>query len=103
MKAARLYGKERLSVDEIPTPTPGPGEILVAVRAAEVCGTDIRMYKQGVAAASPESPLTLGHEMAGVVAALGEGVAGYEEGMRVAVAPNYGCGVCDTECPVNAE
>jgi L-iditol 2-dehydrogenase len=53
------------------------------------------MYKQGAAAATPDSPLTMGHEIAGVIAEVGSGTEGFEPGMRVAVAPNYGCGICD--------
>lgn len=96
MKAARLYKENHISVDDIPVPEVGAGEIRVLIRAGQVCGTDVRMFKQGAASASPEHPLTLGHEIAGVIAHVGDGVAEYEPGMRVAVAPNYGCGVCDT-------
>jgi L-iditol 2-dehydrogenase len=96
VKAARLYTTGDLRVEEVPTPEPGRGEILVRIRAGQVCGTDIRMYKQGANAASPENPLILGHEMAGVIEQVDREVHGYETGMRVAIAPNYGCGVCDT-------
>lgn len=95
MRAARLYDIGDLRVEEIPRPAVGEGEVLVRVGAGQVCGTDIRMFKQGAAAASPENPLTLGHEIAGVVEGLGRGVDGLAAGDRVAVAPNYGCGVCD--------
>ena len=96
MKAARLHGIGDLRVEEVATPRPRPGELLVRVGAGQVCGTDIRMYKQGAPAITPESPLIPGHEIAGVIEALGDGVSGYEAGTRVAVAPNYGCGICDT-------
>ena len=96
MKAARLYGTGDLRVEEVLTPTPGPGEMLIRIGAGQVCGTDIRMYRQGAKAASPDNPLILGHEIAGTIEGLGDGVNGYEAGMRVAIAPNYGCGVCDT-------
>lgn len=96
MKAARLHGAGDLRVEDVPKPSPGPGEMLVRIGAGQVCGTDIRMYKQGAAAAGPEHPLILGHEIAGTIEDMGELVHGYEMGMRVAVAPNYGCGVCDT-------
>lgn len=56
-----------------------------------ICGTDIRMWKNG----GPVLPVTLGHEFAGTIDSIGPGVAGYAVGQRVAVAPNYGCGVCD--------
>lgn len=96
MKAARLYKKGDLRIDDVPMPEPARGEVLLAIRAGQVCGTDVRMYKQGTKAASATHPLTMGHEIAGVVEAVGEGVHACEPGARVAVAPNYGCGVCDT-------
>lgn len=92
MKAARLFGKDDLRVEAIPDPTLGEGEILVRVRAAMICGTDVRMLKNG----AKVTPVTLGHELAGVIEELGAKVAGYQRGQPVAVAPNYGCGVCDS-------
>lgn len=96
MKAARLFGKEDLRVVDVPTPEIGPGEILLRVRSAHVCGTDIRMYKNGRSGHDGTEPLTPGHEVAGIIEETGSGVDGYEKGMPVAVAPNFGCGVCDT-------
>jgi L-iditol 2-dehydrogenase len=95
MRAARLYGKEDLRVESTHEPEVGEGEILIAVKASAVCGTDIRMFRNGHKNASREHPLILGHEIAGVVEKIGRGAAGCREGMRVAVAPNMGCGVCD--------
>jgi len=95
MRAARLYGKEDLRVEDIPVPRIGAGEVLLRVKAAAVCGTDIRMYRNGARGATPENPLVLGHEVSGVVEEVGDGVSGYSRGMAVAVAPNMGCGVCD--------
>jgi L-iditol 2-dehydrogenase len=95
VRAALLYGKEDLRVEEIPAPEIGAGEVLLEVRAAAVCGTDIRMYRNGAEGVSPRTPLVLGHELAGVVARVGQGVAGIREGERAAVAPNMGCGICD--------
>lgn len=96
MQAARLYKPGKLQVDEVPDPAPGSGEVLLRIGAGQVCGTDIRMYKQGAKPTSTERPLTLGHEIAGIVQEIGSGVEAYTPGMRVAVAPNFGCGVCDT-------
>lgn len=95
MIAARLYGKEDLRVDEMPLPDIAPGEILLKVKASAVCGTDIRMYENGYKGISDASPLVLGHELSGVIEQTGKTVGHYREGMRVAVAPNIGCGVCD--------
>ena len=91
MKAVRLFGKEDLRVVDLPMPEPGEGEVLIRAGAALICGTDVRMYKNGASV----QPVTLGHELAGTVAKIGPKVTHYREGMRVAVAPNMGCGVCD--------
>ena len=95
MRAARLYAKEDLRVEEIPVPEAAAGEVLLRVKAAAVCGTDIRMYRNGARGATPGNPLVLGHEVSGVVESVGKGVSGYQPGSAVAVAPNMGCGVCD--------
>jgi L-iditol 2-dehydrogenase len=95
VRAALLFGKEDLRVQEVPEPEIGAGEVLLEVRAAAVCGTDIRMYRNGAEGVGPETPLVLGHELAGVVARVGREVAGIREGERAAVAPNMGCGTCD--------
>jgi L-iditol 2-dehydrogenase len=95
VRAALLFGKEDLRVQEIPAPEIGAGEVLLEVRAAAVCGTDIRMYRNGAVGVSPQTPLVLGHELAGLVTRVGKGVAGIREGLRAAVAPNMGCGTCD--------
>ena len=92
MKAVRLFGIDDLRTVDVPLPTIGSAEVLVRVRAALICGTDVRMLKNGAKVA----PLTLGHELAGVIEEIGSAVRGYRVGMRVAVAPNYGCGVCDS-------
>lgn len=90
MKAARLFGPRDLRVQDLPVPDPGPGEILLRTGSASVCGTDIRMLQHGHAFATPESPLVIGHEMAGTIERLGAGVGGgYRVGQRVCVAPNY--------------
>lgn len=89
MKAARLFGINDLRVQDIPVPEPGPGEILLRTACASVCGTDIRMLSHGHAFATPESPLVIGHEMAGTIERCGAGVTGFPMGQRVCVAPNY--------------
>jgi L-iditol 2-dehydrogenase len=89
MKAARLFGRNDLRVQDIPVPEPRPGEILLRTVSASVCGTDIRMLKHGHAQATAESPLVIGHEMAGTIERIGQGVTGYQPGQRVCVAPNY--------------
>ena len=94
MKALRLFGPGDIRLCDVPTPVPRAGELILRVKAASICGTDVRMWQNGARGASLEHPLTLGHEFAGVIEAVGEGVDGYRSGMRVAVQPNSGCGRC---------
>jgi len=97
MIAAQMHGIRDVRVAEIPKPAIGAGEILLKVKRAGICGTDLRMIANGFAGIGPESPRTLGHEIAGVIDEVGSEVQGYAEGDRVAVAPNIGCGICG-EC-----
>jgi L-iditol 2-dehydrogenase len=95
MQAAALYGKQDLRVAQADRPQIDSGEILLQVKGAFVCGTDVRMYHNGYAGISESSPMILGHEGSGVIVRCGNDVKNYKEGMRVAVAPNVGCGICD--------
>ena len=95
MQAAALYGKQDLRIGEVDVPQIDDGEILLQVKGAFVCGTDVRMYHNGYQGVSEATPLVLGHEGSGVIARVGSHVKNYNEGMRVAVAPNIGCGICD--------
>jgi len=94
MRAAVLHGKKDLRIENVPAPEIGRHEILLRVQGGFVCGTDIRMYANGRKGAT--KPLIPGHEISGVIEAVGSSVSEYHPGMRVAVAPNMGCGVCDT-------
>lgn len=91
MRAVRLQAVGRIEVVEVPTPAPGPGEILVRVLAAGICGTDRHLFK-GEFPCAP--PVTLGHEFCGEVTAVGTGVR-QAPGTRIACDPNIACGVCD--------
>lgn len=96
MLAGRLYGKEDLRIVEVPVPEIMDDEMLIHVKTAAVCGTDVRMIYNGAAGVSADHPLTLGHEFSGVIEKIGSLVSDtYKPGQRVAVAPNYGCGICD--------
>ena len=95
MKAAVFYGKENMRVEEYPTPEINDNEVLVRVKSAAICGTDVRMYRNGVKNVDEDHPLIIGHEMAGVIEKVGKNVTAYTPGMRVAVAPNMGCGICE--------
>lgn len=96
MLAAKMYGAGDIRLEEIPVPEIGEQELLLKVRAAAICGTDVRMFANGAKGIDGEHPCILGHEIAGVIEKVGAGVAGYRPGQRVAVAPNMGCGICDS-------
>lgn len=91
MKACIFHEPGRISVEEVPDPRPGPGEVLLKVRAASICYSDIRVYK-GLKKARPG--VIPGHEIAGVVAAVGPGVEAFREGQRLVVCPILACGEC---------
>ncbi len=95
MKAALFYGPGDVRITEVDIADITENEVLVKVKSAAVCGTDLRMLKNGLAGVGPEHPRILGHEISGVVAKTGKNVTKYREGMRVAVAPNMGCGLCE--------
>lgn len=95
MLALRLYGPNDIRLEEIEKPTISDNEILLKTEAAAVCGTDVRMLLNGYKGVDSDHPLTLGHEFAGTIVAVGANVPMYQEGMRVAMQPNIGCGLCD--------
>lgn len=92
MRAARIFEDLDLRLAEVDTPAPGPGEVLVRVHAAGVCGTDLHIL-DGMIKPDPY-PMTIGHEAAGVVAAVGPGTA-LAAGDRVAVYNKLFCGWCE--------
>lgn len=94
MKAAVFYGPNQpLQVEDVPTPKPGPGEILVKVAACGVCHTDLHYIDHGVPTFK-KPPLVLGHECTGTVAGLGAGVSEVKEGARVLLPAVLPCGRC---------
>jgi L-iditol 2-dehydrogenase len=94
MKAAVLYGKEDLRLEDVEMPVAGPGEIVVRVGAALTCGTDLKVYKRGYHAAMGKPPMLFGHEVAGVVTEVGDGVQWFELGERVVPMNSAPCGKC---------
>jgi len=90
MKAVVYRGPGDVALVARPVPAVGAGQALVRVRACGVCGTDRPIY----AGEFPASPVVLGHEYAGEVLAVGEGVTDLTPGDRVAVDPNIACGTC---------
>lgn len=88
MRAACLYGSE-LRIEDRPAPTPAPGEVLVAVDHAGICGSDLAAHTYGLA-----EGFVLGHEISGAIVDVGAGVDRRRVGERVAVLPVIGCGDC---------
>jgi len=84
MKAARLYGPGDIRVEEIPEPErPGPGEVLLAVTAVGICGSDLHYYREGgLGGLNVEEPLILGHEFIGEVVAVGPDVQTLQPGQK---------------------
>jgi L-iditol 2-dehydrogenase len=91
MRAAKLIEPGRMAVVEVPKPVPGPGDLLVRVEACGICGSDRHMFRGEYPTAFP---VTLGHEFAGIVEAIGPGVTGFAPGDRVTGDPNIACGQC---------
>jgi L-iditol 2-dehydrogenase len=81
-----------LRVEEVEVPKIGKGELLIRNHVALTCGTDLKMFLRGHRLATP--PLIIGHEFAGTVEKIGEGVEGFEEGMRVVAANSAPCMSC---------
>jgi len=89
MRVAMYYSNRDVRLEEMPTPQTGPGEVLMQAEASGICGTDLlewyRLHK---------APLVLGHEVAGVIAAVGKGVEHYKVGDRICAAHHVPCNTC---------
>ena len=94
MQGAVLLGPSHIEVRDLAVPTPGPGEIVVRIRAATTCGTDVKVYKRGGHPRMLTVPTLFGHEMAGEVVAAGTGVTKFTPGERVVIANSAACGSC---------
>jgi L-iditol 2-dehydrogenase len=94
MLAAVLYGKEHVQLENIPVPAIGPGDILVRVRAALTCGTDVKVFRRGYHARMIVPPAVFGHEFAGDVIAVGDSVTRFQPGQRVVAANSAPCLHC---------
>ena len=95
MRASVLVSQETIEMQERPVPRPGPGEVLIQVRAVGVCGSDVHYYREGrIGDMVVEAPLILGHEVSGVIVAVGQGVDEARVGGRVAVDPQRPCRLC---------
>ncbi len=97
MRAIVLHAAHDLRVQEftLPQAQPGPGEVSIRMAAGGICGSDLHYYHDGgFGVIRVKEPITLGHEAAGFVAAVGAGVAGLAAGDLVAVNPSSPCGQC---------
>ncbi len=94
MKAAMYYGIGDVRFEETDVPEIGPGELLIKVGTALTCGTDVKTYKRGHPLLIRNVPALFGHEYAGTVEEVGEGVDGFERGMRVVATNSAPCGHC---------
>jgi len=93
MRVARFYAPGDIRIEDMPEPTPGPGEVKIKVRACSTCGTDVKISRFGHHHIDP--PRVMGHEIAGEVTEVGEGVEGWAAGDRVQVIAAIPCGECE--------
>jgi L-iditol 2-dehydrogenase len=89
MRVAMYYNNQDVRLEEMPVPAIGPGELLVRVEASGLCGSDVMEWYR-----TEKAPLVLGHEVAGVVAQVGEGVERHKEGDRAVVTHHVPCNAC---------
>lgn len=89
MRVSMYYNNRDVRLEEMPTPRIGPGEILIRVRASGICGSDVMEWYR-----LPKAPLVLGHEIAGEVVEVGEGVKRFKEGDRVFATHHVPCNTC---------
>src|SRR5947207_8483971 len=98
MRAAVLYGKEQVRIEQIEPAALRPGEVRIAIEAALTCGTDLKVFKRGYHAKMIVPPAVFGHELAGVVSEVrgqrSEVKSQWEVGERVVVANSAPCGRC---------
>ena len=94
MKAACYTQGQGIAFDEVPAPGIGADEVLVRVQATAICGTDVKISRNGHRKLGPGQRIVLGHEFVGTTEAVGSAVTCLRPGQRVGVAPNWGCGRC---------
>ena len=94
MRAQVYHGPGDLRFEDIPVPEAEPGGLVAQVEAALTCGTDVKTLRRGHPVMIPHVPTVFGHELAGVVIAVGRGVRGVREGDRIVAANSAPCGAC---------
>lgn len=97
MQAVIYHGKGKITLEDIPVPNVSDDEVLIKVCSASICGTDIKILKNGHFKIPEGEKKILGHEVGGKVIKTGKNVTRLKIGDRVAIAPNVGCGYCK-EC-----
>ncbi|MGG7564576.1 L-idonate 5-dehydrogenase [Rhodovulum sp. DZ06] len=94
-RVCRLHAVHDLRVESEPVAPPAAGQVLLRLRAGGICGSDLHYFHEGgIGAIRVREPIILGHEAAGEVEALGEGVEGLKPGQLVAINPSRPCGEC---------
>jgi L-idonate 5-dehydrogenase len=95
MRAVVIHAAKDLRVEPITVADPGPGEVRVSVGAGGICGSDLHYYQDGgFGTVRVREPMILGHEVAGTITGIGEGVTGVRPGQRIAINPSRACGKC---------
>src|SRR5262245_11733238 len=94
MRAQVFHGPGDLRLETPDVPVPGDGEAVLKVEAALTCGTDVKTLRRGHPVMIPVVPTVFGHEFAGTVVAVGDGVRHVREGDRVVAANSAPCGAC---------
>lgn len=96
MKAIVAHAAKDLRIEVHPRPEPGPGQVLIRMKTGGICGSDLHYFNHGgFGPITLKQPMVLGHEVAGVIETLGEGVDALTIGQLVAVSPSRPCGTCE--------
>ncbi len=90
MKAIQFYGKNDYALTDVAKPEVGDGELLLKVKAAAICGSDLRMIQNGYQGVTKETPRIYGHEISGIIEQAGKAVIGYEAGNDCGDRSEYG-------------
>src|SRR3569833_2144700 len=96
MKSVVIHAAKDLRVEERPLAIPGPGQVSMAIGSGGFCGSDLHYYNHGgFGTVRVKHPMVLGHEVAGTVTAVGDGVTSVAAGDMVAVSPSLPCNKCE--------
>lgn len=96
MRVLRLHSPTELKMHDEPVPSPGPGEVLIRVTSVGICASDVHWWRDGrIGTTVLDKPIVLGHEAAGTIESVGEGVTSVKSGQRVAIEPARPCFECE--------